>query len=201
MITNYCDLLFSIGSYQSVNAATRFSSDFSNSSLLDHVYTNALLEQINTKLILFEISDHLPIITSIKKIKQPKYNKLTYTVQDFKNFNENDFLIDLSSKLNNFSNISLDNNNYNVNDLWNEFEKIFNDTVYFHAPLKSISKKQKKLYNKPWLTKGILKSIQTKNIMFKFAINNKSEKFSLIFKKYRNILTRVKEIFKRLYYQ
>ena len=37
--------------------------------------------------------------------------------------------------------------------------------------------------------------------MFKFAINNKSEKFSLIFKKYRNILTRVKELSKRLYYQ
>ena len=58
MITDYQDLLLSIGSYQSVNAATRFSNDFANSSLLDHVYTNALLEQINTKLILFEISDH-----------------------------------------------------------------------------------------------------------------------------------------------
>ena len=200
LITDYQDLLLSIGSYQSVNAATRFSSDFVNSSLLDHVYTNALLEQINTRVILFEITDHLPVITSIKKIKPPKFNKSIHTMQDFKNFNENDFLIDLNSKLENLNSISIDNNT-NPNNLWNEFEKIFNDTVYTHAPLKPITRKKKRMYNKPWLTRGILKSIQTKNIMFKFALNNKSEKFSRCFKKYRNLLTRVKGLSKRLYYQ
>ena len=95
-------------------------------------------------------------------------------MQDFKNFNENDFLIDLNSKLENLNSISIDNNT-NPNNLWNEFEKIFNDTVYTHAPLKPITRKKKRMYNKPWLTRGILKSIQTKNIMFKFALNNKSK--------------------------
>ena len=84
--------------------------------------------------------------------------------------------------------------------MWNEFENIFNGT-YSHAPLRMLSNKERKFRSKPWITKGIIKSIRTKNIMFKIAIQNKSEQFSNNFKKYRNTLTRVKELSKKLFYK
>ena len=39
-INNYHDLILSLGCFQTVNTATRFSSNFASSSLLDHMYTN-----------------------------------------------------------------------------------------------------------------------------------------------------------------
>ena len=74
-------------------------------------------------------------------------------------------------------------------------------TVYKHAPIKTLSKKEKKFRSKPWLTRGIITSIRTKNNMFKLAIRNKSKSFSDSFKKYRNLLTRLKDLSKKLYFK
>ena len=68
-------------------------------------------------------------------------------------------------------------------------------------PIKVLNKKVQKLKAKPWLTKGIIKSINNKNLMFKFAIKDKQKKFSVSFKKYRNLLNRVIELAKRLYFK
>ena len=35
-----------------------------------------------------------------------------------------------------------------------------------HTPLKKLSRKEAKTRSKPWLTKGLLKSIKTKNLLF-----------------------------------
>ena len=88
-----------------------------------------------------------------------------------------------------------------VNKCWNEFESIFSGTVFDHAPIKILSKKEQKLKAKPWITRGIIISINFKNLMFKFAIKDKTKKFSAHFRKYRNILNRVIECSKRLYYK
>ena len=73
--------------------------------------------------------------------------------------------------------------------------------MYKHAPIKTLSKKEKKFRSKPWLTRGIITSIRTKNNMFKLAIRNKSKSFSDSFKKYRNLLTRLKDLSKKLYFK
>ncbi len=74
--------------------------------------------------------------------------------------------------------------------------------------MRKLTKKELQSRKKPWITKGIRKSIETKNRLFKSAINvNKNDinsnkkSFSPYFKKYRNLLTRVKELSKKLYYQ
>ncbi len=198
---NYLDLLLSLGSFQTVNVATRFSKNFSRSSLLDHVYTNLSINEVTTNVLLYDISDHLPILTSLKKIKPPRYDKGNFLIQDMKSFDCNNFLADLDIKLTHFSiNTSFDSN-CDPNSIWNNFEKLFNETVYHHAPLKKLTRKEKRYIKKPWLTKGISKSIQTKNFMFQVCIKQKSNNFSKSFKKYRNLLTRVIALSKKLYFQ
>ena len=63
-----------------------------------------------------------------------------------------------------------------------------------------MSRREKKLNEKPWITKGILNSIRTKNKLFtscyKCSEANKIE----IYKKYRNKLTHVKFLAKSQYY-
>ena len=55
-----------------------------------------------------------------------------------------------------------------VNKCWNEFESSFSGTVFDHAQIKILSKKDQKLKAKLWITRGIIVSINL-NLMFKFS--------------------------------
>ena len=50
----------------------------------------------------------------------------------------------------------------NFNELFNQFVHIILSTIDTHVPLKSLTRKQKKLKSKPWITKGIFRSIKKK---------------------------------------
>ena len=47
------------------------------------------------------------------------------------------------------------------------FLKKIEQLINFWAPLQRVSNKKKKLQNKPWVTKGLLKSIETKNRFYR----------------------------------
>ena len=61
------------------------------------------------------------------------------------------------------------------------------------------SRKETKLKNKPWLSKGILISIQKKNLLYKRALKLNDSNTWAQYKVYRNKLTHIKEYAKRLY--
>ena len=200
-ISNFKQNILSLGCSQEIEVGTRFSQNSKTFSLLDHIYTNFNQTEINTNVIFEDLTDHLPTLISIKKFRPFKLQKQKILIQDFKNFNKEHFLEDLELKLNEFS---LKYNNENVNNLdtqWNEFESIFNKTVFLHAPLRPMTRREKRIKAKPWLTKGILKSINTKSKLYKIEIKNKSNQLSSYYKRYRNLLTRVKELSKKLFFQ
>ena len=70
-----------------------------------------------------------------------------------------------------------------------------------HTPLKNLSRKEAKTRSKLWLTKGLLKSIKTKNLLF--CPCYKQQKTHLIskYKNYLHKLTRLKQVAKKNYYQ
>ena len=47
------------------------------------------------------------------------------------------------------------------------FLKKIEQLINFWTPLQRVSNKKKKLQNKPWVTKGLLKSIETKNRFYR----------------------------------
>ena len=76
------------------------------------------------------------------------------------------------------------------------FPKIYNKLnklVNKHAPLKSLSKRKFKQFSKPWITKGLLKSIKIKNAPFASGDMDK-------YKFYRNKITTLIRHSKKLYY-
>ena len=66
--------------------------------------------------------------------------------------------------------------------------------------LQKLSRKQKKLNGKPWLSKGILISIKTKHKLLQNIIKTKMDKHKKQYKKYRNKLTHIIEQAKKTLY-
>ena len=82
-----------------------------------------------------------------------------------------------------------------------KFLQIIIDATNKHAPLKKLSRKEMKLKSKPWITKGLLKSISTKNKLFQQCYKQNNPFLVAEYKSYLNTLTKIKEIAKRNYYQ
>ena len=69
-----------------------------------------------------------------------------------------------------------------------------------HAPLRPQTRKEFELSTKPWLSKGILKSIQAKNALFTKCYKKNDPVLIEKYKKYSNKLTTIKRIAKQNYY-
>jgi len=106
------------------------------------------------------------------------------------------FVSDLSLKLN-YLNPEVDD----VSTLSDEFAKILNDTIDTHAPYRYASRKEQHLFNKPWITKGILTSIAKKNALRKKQLTTNNPNIIRQHKTYKNKLTHLKEISKQNYYK
>ena len=142
-----------------------------------------------------DISDHLPtfILIETKNIKKVKSQKNTQR----KNINSiSNFFIDLQISSLNWSCI-----NNTVEEDFNKFNFIFELIIDKYAPKTTITRKQKKLRQKPWITKRLRKSIRHKNKLYKTFITNKTESSFLNYKQYRKKLNHLLEIAKIQHYQ
>ena len=91
------------------------------------------------------ISDHLPVGILLKNTSTTTN---TY-IRDTRNFTVENFLIDLQEKF------------QKINEKCDTAEAqcepiidIFHNTLNKHAPMRKFSKKEQKISQKPWLTKG-----------------------------------------------
>ena len=74
------------------------------------------------------------------------------------------------------------------------------DLVDVHFSKRRLSRKQYKSFTNPWLTTGILISIKHQQKLFREYITKNSAVKAQMYRKYRNILTRIKERAKVNYY-
>ena len=87
--------------------------------------------------------------------------------------------------------------NENFNELFNNFVHIISHSIDTHAPLRPISRRTRKLLQKPWITKGLLTSIKKKRRMFKSHFLSGEEKKKSFYKVYSNKLTKPKSLSKK----
>ena len=115
-----------------------------------------------------------------------------------KNFILENFIFELNSEL---SRIDFDSAQKNVNSHAHELTTLFKAVLDKHAPLRAMSRNEKRLSKKPWITRGLLKSIRTKNKLFKTCYKSDDVAKKQKYKKYLNKLTHLKNISKRNYYE
>ena len=167
-------------------------------TLIDHIYTNDLNKSMHTYVLVSDISDHFPILALVKNSK-PYYNTPpTSLIRDTTNFNVENFLIDLEDKLSDFEKKFL---LQTAHDLFQKFLNITSIKESFpkHAPLKKASRKQQKFREKPWITRGILISINHTNKLYQQSLKGDTHT-KKTYKVYRNKLTHITELSEKLYY-
>ena len=136
-----------------------------------------------------DISDHFSQFCLLKS-KKDKIRLKKPKMRDFSRFSSDRLHADLSNVNWNalFSNESSD-----VNNIFSSFYNKFNKLVNKHAPMKTISNRKPKQFSKPWITKGLRKSIRVKNKLY--ASDDRAK-----YKMYRNRICSLTRISKQQYY-
>ena len=113
--------------------------------------------------------------------------------RSMKNFKIEDCLLDLDLT---FSSINItDFNKSNISQGVLNFTFTFNSVLDKHAPLTVLTRKEKRLQKKPWITPGINNLL--KKVLKKNSTNSEKEHY----KKYLNKLTQIKNVSNQHYHQ
>ena len=190
---DYLNLLSSNCATNIIAVPTRVTT--TSATVLDHIITNENKHQIFPAVVDYDITDHYPVMALVNnklnhKNVQPKF------ARSFAKFNSDIFNNDLQKRINRFMPKILTISENNVDDIFNEFYVLITSTIDTHAPLKKLLRKQRRLRSKPWITKGLLILIKKKQKLHKTHYFFGSINEKLYYKKYSNLLTKVKNLAK-----
>lgn len=145
-----------------INKPTRFPIGLQKGkpSCLDHLYTNVPEDITSLGIIISDLSDHSPIFSLINA-KPKKLKGKNIFVRNYTNFDNEKFCSTLSK----YSEFRLEGQS--IDEKFHNFQKYFEECVNTFVPLRKLTRKEVKFKIKPWLTKGIQKSIQKKNHLYK----------------------------------
>ena len=118
-------------------------------------------------------------------------------MRDTKNFEAELFLEELSKSLLLLGETNLPININEIDIYTDKFINILKLILDKHVPLRKRSRKELKLKTKPWITKGLLKSIHRKNFIYKKCVNIKCTAKWNEYKMYKNKLTHPKNSAKK----
>ena len=123
-----------------------------------------------------------------------------FTYRNFKNFGEKCFNEELKS-----IDCSLATKNNDLDLIFKTFFHLFGKALDRHAPLKQGIRKDKKIEQKPWVTKGIQASMKQRDKLYKEAIKEKDSQKKIqkheAYRKYRNKLVDLLKVSKQTHYK
>ena len=171
-----------------------------SATLIDNIFINDLAISSNGGNIVTSISDHFPQFCSLNILKKQQNTKRTKTARCYRNFNHDEFrneLININwDQL--FANKSSEES---FNIFFQKIEKLLDEM----APIKKLSRKEIKTEKKPWITSGILKSIQNRDKLHKKYLketcNMRKSLLFIDFKKKRNMIIKLLKLSKAKYYE
>ena len=197
---NYFDSILSSGYVPTITLPTRLSD---NSSLLDNVFTTNISNTLSAYILNVHISDHQPVIVFTDD-DLPHKNLKYITIKTNSEEAKRHFCSSLKSKnimdlLNRNIHATDPNENYEV--LEQTLKEVHNESF----PERIVRFNVKKHKKTPWITTGILNSINRRNKLYKVLKQTKTDAISYATKKsnfnrYRNILSKTIAFAKRTYY-
>ena len=196
-ITDYVNKVKSSGCNYHCNLPTRITR--SSKSCIDHVYSNFEQHTVENSIILSDISDHFSTLTKFSSVRhnESKCKNIYKRKSKLNPDEERSFISELDTLLNNEVIRTL---NACPNVMAKILIQTYQNLIDKYFPLKKVSKKALKFVSKPWITKGLKISIKNKNRL-NFKLRKKyTEKAEKYFKRYRNILTKLKKRAFNLYY-
>ena len=138
-VNNYANMLSSFNLYNTVSLSTRISD--TTQTLLDHFYCNCQSQEINTSILLSDLSDHLPLLTTIKNTEPKIFNKKEfYYHRDYKKINIENIQSDTLLVINNLTEY-FNKNEINIHEKYNLLIDELKVVLNKHIPLKKLSRK------------------------------------------------------------
>lgn len=156
--------------------------------LIDNILVNRIGFKLSSGNIVSDIRDHYSqfcIIHSLSLKSRYQGTKIRY----YSRFSEENFISDISRT--DWTGLI---SNGSVDKRFSSFYNKLNKLVNKHAPLKIVSKRKTKQLSKPWITRGLRKSIKIKNDLFYFGD-------TATYKLYWNKILSLSRQSKRLYCQ
>jgi len=147
--------------------------------MFDHIHSQRLILGV----IRTNISDHYPIfVTTQKKTRSKPKNSTTLKQRYMQNFPPTNFNLDLENLMLEFVNLQIALSHENFNSFFEQFLEAFKQILDRHDPIKKLSRRQLKLRQNPWITKGILISIRYKQICIKHIFSKELRSISISIK-------------------
>jgi hypothetical protein len=167
----------------------------STATLIDNIYlSKKLIAKYKSRIIIADISDHLPCVTMIRDLKDIKETRTVVITRKYTEQNINSIKSDLAAIDWSFL------KEHDVNGAYNLFLDILTETIDRHAPEKNTVLTQNKI-QKPWITKGLIISSKECDKKFRKIIRKAktSEEYSKYIK-YRNKLNSLRRTAKKNYF-
>ena len=191
-VTSYVDLLFSLGLLQIVTKPTRCTPR--SATLIDHIVTNAIQSDLQSKIIISHMSDHFPIFHSIKSIT-PVLPPIFIETRNFSKPNLtkfNDTLLRFD-----WTNVIMSND---TQISYSNFSDSFFTLYNLHFPLKKIKFNKKYHKLEIWMSSGLLTSRREKMRLSKLCFTNPTPLNVSTYKNYRNLYNTLIRAAKKLSY-
>jgi hypothetical protein len=183
---DYLDLIYSHSLIPTIYKPTRITA--TTATIIDNILTNAE-NTVESAILITDLSDHLPTILVSDMNFDVKYKQKNKYV--YKRCHTGDNIDRFKQELSKINWKTILNNN-NADDDYNAFNKIVIELYDKCIPVKKRSSKYKKDPRSPWITKGILKSINTKNKLYKQYLrcpnNNSCQKFKTFSNKLHSLI-------------
>ena len=185
-------LIYSYGFDSLINKPTRINTH--SSTQIDNIFCNIHNKKVSAGLLCSEVSDHIPIFCTCE------FKNICYKTHDIhmqrKETEHNIQLFIQDLEIEDWANVyESDNVNKAYENLHDKLQYLYDKNI----PLVRIKYKNNKPQN-PWITKGILKSIKTRNRLYKIFVRNPIDANSIKYKTYRNKLTKIIRISRKLYF-
>ena len=129
--------------------------------------------------------DHLVVLYTTNFLVEPTNRKQSFISRNKRKFDANKFSLDFSNQ--DWSNLYQCKDG---NSMYNVFLNVFSTTLEFHGPLIETFQPERKIAEKPWLTKEQREEITKQHRLFNIWQKNPSEQAHTIFKYQRNLVNR-----------
>ena len=196
-IANFIDNMISHNTTMLINKPTRFpiGNQSGSPSILDHIYTNAENYVTNLGLLLTDITDHLPIFLVIQSSLIHKVSGKDLLTRDYNKVDPVEFN-SLIEEINPYINA----NTPSIDEKFDKFQKHLVLCIDKLIPLRKLTKREISFKVKPWISKGLQKSIIYKNKLYAKIIKNNRHDLKPEYNIKKKILEKLLTIAKRNYF-
>ena len=168
----------------------------SSATLIDNTFiSKSLHKSFDSCVLIHDLSDHLPSLINI--------HNQTYGTGDYLEFKSRSLnkekISNIKNLLHNTDWSVLDRNNVNIT--FKEFHTILEKNLDLVAPIKNNRIPCHKIWQEPWITTGLSRSMNKCTQLYKKSIKcSATPTDNVKYKTYRNVLTKIKRKAKEDYY-